>query len=601
MRNPLANWLEERTGLGSATREGLDRPVAGGARWGHSLGFALAASLVVEAVTGLLLMTTYSPSTSTAWGSVYYITYHMDLGWFVRGVHRFGSYASVVVGGLFLLRLVLSGAYRAPREVNWWLAVAAVLLVLGLGVTGNILPWDQRGYWAAVVETTIAGGTPGAGPAIKKLVVGGTDFGNLTITRIYGIHVALLPGLLALCLWAYRALFRRHGFAEVGRAGEAEPFWPRQAFFHLASAFAVLGAVIALTVYYHGYSLDAPADPSAEDYPARPEWYFLGLYQLLKAFRGREVIATMIIPGAVVSTLILLPLLDRAFSRRVAYSLSCAAVLTIAGGAGYLTYEAMAKDAHSVEFRKARDLADRAGARAVSLADREGIPPEGSAYILMRDPLARGGAVFARKCLGCHGLGGEKHAQQWAPDLDDFGSYAWIRGLLEAPDSPRYFGKAPQCGGMKEWKESSELTPGQLDEVAAFVATFAAIPPEVTPGEWAADPKVKGHPGRVHFQNECVGCHTMGDPSTRARKLQPAPDLFAWGSDRWTARMIKEPGSANYYGYLEEEQKMPAFGSQLTDADLATLVRYLKGDYQPPPRAPVGSRSESVPIPRLPQ
>src|SRR6185312_13681004 len=162
--NTLANWLDDRTGLPSLIRRVLERPVPGGARWGHALGFALASTVVVALVTGLFLMTTYSPSSTMAWGSVYYITYRMELGWFIRGLHRFASFGAVVLGGLFLFRLVLVGAYRAPREVHWWLAVGVFLLILGLGVTGNILPWDQRGYWAAIVETTIAGGTPVVGP-----------------------------------------------------------------------------------------------------------------------------------------------------------------------------------------------------------------------------------------------------------------------------------------------------------------------------------------------------------------------------------------------------------------------------------------------------
>ena len=205
----------------------------GGARWGHALGFALAATLLVELVTGLLLMTTYSPSAGSAWGSVYFISYQMDLGWFVRGLHRFGSFASVVVGGLLLLRLVLWGAYRAPRELNWWLAVGAFLLILVLGVTGNILPWDQRGYWAAVVEMTIAGGTPVVGPAIKKVVVGGSEFGNQTLTRIYGLHVAVLPGLLAACSGATTPCSAGTAIDGPVEPERAEPFWPGQAFYDI--------------------------------------------------------------------------------------------------------------------------------------------------------------------------------------------------------------------------------------------------------------------------------------------------------------------------------------------------------------------------------
>jgi len=593
--NTIADWLDERTGYRNAFRAGLEWSIPGGARWGHALGFTLAATLLVELVTGLLLMTTYSPSATSAWGSVYFITYRMELGWFVRGLHRFASYGSVVVGGLLLLRLVLRGRYRAPREILWWLAVGMFLLVLVLGVTGNILPWDQRGYWAAVVELTIAGGAPVAGSMVKKVVVGGSEFGSQTLTRIYGLHVAVLPGILGACLWGYFALFRRHGFPGPDDPARAEPFWPRQAFYHLAAAFAVLGVLVGLTLANHGYSLDAPADPSSDDYPARPEWYFFPLNQLLKVFQGRELIATMVIPGGVVTGLLLLPMLEKVLSRRLAHVAACSFVLTVAGASGYLIYQALAKDAHSLAYHDAREKADVAAARAVALADHQGIPPEGSAYILGRDPLTRGGGLFAKKCQGCHDLGERKAEPQSAPDLVNYGSYAWIRGLLEKPDSVGYFGNLPQCGGMQEWKEGSKLSAKELDDVASYVAWFATIPPDVTPAEWADAAEVKAHPGRKPYQAECAECHTMGDPSTRSKKLQPAPDLFAWGSDRWTARMIKHPSAVNLYGYLEGDQKMPAFEGQITDADVATLVRYLKGDY---PRPGEGASPGPKPAPQ---
>ncbi len=88
----LANWLDDRTGLLALVGRVLNRPIPGGARWGHALGFALASTLVVDLVTGLFLMTTYSPSSTMAWGSVFYITHGMELGWFVRGLHRYASF-----------------------------------------------------------------------------------------------------------------------------------------------------------------------------------------------------------------------------------------------------------------------------------------------------------------------------------------------------------------------------------------------------------------------------------------------------------------------------------------------------------------------------
>ena len=588
-------WLDDRTGWKAFARRLKNRPVPSRGRVGGSLGFALAATILVEFVTGVLVSLVYSPSTGSAWGSVYYLSNHVAGGWLIRGIHRFGSYALVVLGVAWLARLVFAGLYHRPREFTWWLAVALVALLFALGVTGNILPWDQRGYWAAVVETTIAGGLPGIGPAVRRLVVGGTEFGNATLTRIHALHVLILPGLLvglgALRLRLARRIDERP--ESIGR--DCEPFWPRSAFLNLALASATLLVVIGFAVANHGYTLDAPADAASDDYPARPEWYFLPLYQLLRVFQGREIIATVLLPTAVAVGLLVLPILDRVVSRRLTRIAAETFLVTVLLASGYLTYQAWAKDAHGASFQAARAKADKLAGRALLIADRDGVPPEGSAYLLKLDPETRGRDLFAGKCQGCHNFDGAKSAEQWAPALAHYGSRAWIRGLLEKPDHPDYFGKAPQCGGMTEWKESSTATAEQLDKIADYVATFAATPADMTPGEWLAEPAHKDHPGRAPYQAECAQCHTFGDPAARDKKLQPAPDLFAWGSARWTARMIRQPGHASLYGYLEEEQKMPAFEGQVTAADLDTLVRYLKD--RPPSVATGPAEATGMPAP----
>ncbi len=592
MVKTIAAWLEERTGIVGSARSLLETPAPGGPRLGRALGLMLFAMLVVELVTGLLLMTVYSPSTGTAWGSVYFLSYQLDHGWMIRGFHRFGAYASVILGAMFLLRVVFVGAYRAPREVQWWLAVGLFLTILVLGVSGNILPWDQRGYWAAVVETTIAGGVPVVGETTKKLILGGSELGNLALTRIYAVHVFVLPAIVAGILHVMFRLFLKNGFVGPKDSPRTEPTWPGQAFWLSLGVFVALGVVVGLTIAYRGYSLDAPADPASEDFPARPEWYFLALYQLLKEFQGQEVLATVVLPGAVVTSLMALPFLDKVLPRKFAHVLACLLIVGVFGGAGFFTYKAWMKDAHSEDFARARAKADAIAERALFLAGREGVPPEGSSYLLKRDPLHRGGEIFRGKCVACHNLGEIRALETAGADLKAYGSLAWIRGLLEAPGSEAYFGKVPQCDGMTTWKESSKLSAKELDDVAGYVASFAKTSPDATPAEWLAEPANRDHPGRAIFQAECVDCHTFGDPAGREKKTQPAPDLFAWGSDRWTARMIREPGSTVHYGYLETEQKMPAYATQFTDDDIHTLVRFLKGDYEPQPS---GDRASTKP------
>ena len=512
MFKQFADWLDDRTGFRDLMTEALDEPIPGGARWRYVFGSALTVVFMVQVFTGLLLMTSYSPSSSTAWASVFYISYEMWWGWFIRGVHHFAAQAMVILMVLHLLQVLWAGAYRRPREVNWWFGMALLFLTLGFSLTGYLLPWDQKGYWATKVATNIMGAAPVAGPYLQKIVVGGSDYGNQTVTRFYGLHVGVLPTLFVLCLAAHVALFRRHGITpppDADRKPEAR-FWPEQLFMDTVFSAAVLGVVLIFVVREGGANLDAPADPSSSDYPARPEWYFLSLFQMLKLFPGsREVIGTIVIPTALMVVMLLIPLLDRVLPLKLAHFLACGFIFVVVGGAAYLTVAASLADSADKVFQESRKTADQARQRAIYLARLPdvGIPPDGSAYILRRDPLTQGRNVLDRRCLGCHFFDGKGSGTQTASDLHGFGSRTWVRGLLEQPTSPAYFGKVAKFDGMAEWKKSSKLNAKQLDDVADFVASFAAIPDDMTPDEWLNSAGVSDHPGLSPFQKECGKCH----------------------------------------------------------------------------------------------
>jgi ubiquinol-cytochrome c reductase cytochrome b subunit len=582
LSNRLADWLDQRTGYRALAHEALEEPIPGGARWRYVFGSALSTTFAIQLATGLLLMLAYSPSASTAWGSVFYINDVMTLGWFIRGIHHFGSQAMIVLLVLHLLQVLSSGAYRAPREVNWWFGLALLFVTLGFSLTGYLLPWDQKGYWATKVATNIMGGAPAVGPYLQKVVVGGADYGNATLTRFYGLHVGILPALFVVCLAAHVALFRRHGLTPPRHAERRATgtFWPEQLFMDTIASVVVFGIVVALVRREGGANLDAPADPSSSEYPARPEWYFLSLFQLLKYFPGKqEMIGTIIIPSAILVVMLLIPLFDRLLPRGLAHFLACGLVFALVGSAVYLTYEAVQSDAHAPHFQDGRRKADESRQRALKLA-ASGIPPDGAMYVLLRDPLTHGRAVLERKCLGCHYFDGKGTGKQTASDLKDFGSKTWIRGLLDDPKSAAHFGHVPQCDGMVEWKKSSKLKAEELDAVARFVATFSTIPPDQTPEEWLNSPGVADHPGLEPFQKECGTCHVIEGLSEGGTR--DAPRLFAWGSPQWIRRMIRKPGAPDLYGYLEARDQMPAFGAdQLTENDVTMVVRYLLKDYTP--------------------
>jgi ubiquinol-cytochrome c reductase cytochrome b subunit len=580
------SWLDDRTGLVTSRRAQLDLPLPGGARWRAVFGPALVGVFLVQAFTGLLLMMSYSPSSSTAWSSVFYIKHDMWLGWFIRGVHHFAAQTLMVLLPLHLLQVVWAGAYRRPRELSWWIGLALLLLLAAFALTGYLLPWDQKGYWHARVATNIMGSAPVLGPYLLKVVIGGTDYGNLTVTRFFAMHTAILPALFVLCLVFHIGLYLRHG--RTAPATDRRLAGPddrlEQRFRNRLFLTLVLGIVVGMVLYEHGSNLDAPADPSSADYPARPEWYFLFLFQMLKQFPGRyEVVGTFVIPLCTLLLLFSLPFFDLVMPERLAGFLARGIVGFLVLGAGAMIAWALYEDAHNRLYQEAVVKAQAERDRALYLAalPEVGIPPDGSSYILRRDPLTHGRDILERKCLGCHFMEGRGTGEQKASDLAQYGSRSWVRGLLENPRAQAYFGKAPSCDGMAEWKKSSKLAPEQLDAVADFVASFAKIPEDVTPDEWLNSPGVSDHPGVAPFQKECGNCHEIEGLTEGGTR--DAPKLFAWGSPRWTARMIRKPEAADRYGFIDDKDRMPSFGpGQLTANDVEMVIRYLKGDYPKP-------------------
>lgn len=601
MLKQLSDWLDNRTGYKHLLHETLDEPVKGGARWRYVFGSAVTTAFMIQLVTGVLLMTAYSPSSSTAWGSVYYISYEMVGGWFIRGLHHFGAQAMVVLLFLHLLQVLIAGAYRAPREVNWWLGMILLFITLGFSLTGYLLPWDQKGYWATKVATNIMGITPLIGAEVQKVVVGGSEYGNQTLTRFFGLHVGVLPGLLVLTLAAHIAVFRRHGVTAPKNATGSEPFWPRQVFMDALASCAVLGVVAFFAIAERGAPLDAPAEPSSSDYPARPEWYFLSLFQLLKnpAFAGEnEIIGAIIVPGAIVAALMAFPLLNKFLPGKLAHLLACSLVFGLVGAAGVLTVQAIQEDRGNADFQANRVNADIARQRALFLAGhpKAGVPPEGSRYVLLNDPLQTGFQSLKQKCLSCHYFDGKGvlergpdgkmvMSKQVAADLNGFGTRTWVRGLLENPADSKYFGTTPQCGGMQRWKKSSKLKPEELDKVADFVALFAEVKDDETPNDWLENETVANHPGLELFKNDCGRCH-MVDPDGNLGEggEEDAPNLFGWGSTRWTARMIRHPNAIDRYGFLDEKDQMPGFeNTELSEREIGVLLKFLKGDFIPNP------------------
>ena len=294
--------------------------VPAGTGWSFTLGMVLLFGIVVQFATGIALALYYAPTPDHAWTSVRYIMSDVRFGWLVRGLHFWGSTLVVTTAALHLVRVVATGAYRKPRQVNWIIGLVLLQVILFFAMSGYLLPWDQRAYWATVVRVGIAGLTPVLGDFAATMMRGGPDIGALTLMRWYTLHVMVLP-LAVIGLVTAHLYFRfRDGVSgpATARSGQARAYFP----FHVSRevmAMAVAAVVLVALAIKGVPALEPQADPTASDYIPRPEWYFAGLFQFVKFFPGKwEVVGALVLPGIAFTALALLPWIDKGRTRAFA-------------------------------------------------------------------------------------------------------------------------------------------------------------------------------------------------------------------------------------------------------------------------------------------
>jgi quinol-cytochrome oxidoreductase complex cytochrome b subunit len=475
MFKAIWSWLEERTGLPSAIRHFLDEDIPASAGWHQVFGSVALFAFLIQVATGLLLALNFGSTPTDAHASVRYIMTQVTGGPLIRGLHHWGSSAMIIVVVLHLIQVSLWGAYKKPREATWMVGCVLLLLTLAFGLTGYLLPWDNKSYWATTVTAHIAALPPVAGPYVARLLgVQGGAIGVITFARFYAAHIMLLPLVTLLLIGVHLVLVRKHGVTPTP-ADATKPkkkFYPEQVFKDTVAVFAFTMALV-LMANFAKVGLGSMADPTDTSFTPRPEWYFLFLFQTLKLFQGPlEVVGAVILPTIALIALILVPFIDRAAAMRVQKrTVAMALVAFCALGWAGLTQRAIATTPADTEDPEA------------------GLKPPSLWAQIPAEQVAAVGYFRKDNCGRCHVLG----RSSMGPDLAREASNKPADWLLEhfakpAPDGP-----------------DSQLTGAQMKALVALVTKRD----EKGVDAWKSAPE-EIVAGAMTFQTrQCFLCHQL--------------------------------------------------------------------------------------------
>ncbi len=487
----MLNWIEKRTGFISMTKDFLTEDVPGGASYWYVFGSATLFAMMVQIVTGIFLTFFYAPSAATAWESTRAI-YLNPYTHFLLAVHYWGASAMIALVFLHLLQVLIFGAYKSPRELQWIVGVLLLLVTLVLGLTGYLLPWDMDAYFASQVSLNIVGLAPIAGPFLQHVAQGGGSMGTATINRFFGLHVWLMPAVLVALVGAHLAIFRHNGAAgpvvDDPRTLKLGRFWPDQFFMDGAFSFIIFIVICFLSIVSPPY-LDAKADPTKFFVPY-PAWYFLSLFGLLALVPpeihlgplaiGTELIATIIVPTLFLIVILLLPWLDRSTGRSLGSRslLLWSATVIVCGIIGLTAYgqiTTMIKQAAAPPSPpESVVLTAQAATMPSPAAGAPGAIPAAGAGVTNPTQSTSNGAgaqVFADNCSSCHGAQGQGVPGSFPPLANNptvTGDPNKVIGIvLNGLHVPITVNGQSYNGQMPSWKGT--LSNKQISDVISYI------------------------------------------------------------------------------------------------------------------------------------
>ena len=406
----IGSWFSERLQIGPAIRATAAHEVPRkSASWWYVFGSAALTVFVLQIVTGVMLAIIYVPSAAEAWNSLQYLNHGVTLGWFLRGVHGWGSNFMVALVLIHMCQVILFGAYKFPRELTWIIGVFLLLLTLGMAFTGQVLRFDQDAYWGLGIGVAIVGRVPLMGAFLVHMLLGGPIIAGDTLSRFFAIHVFVIPGILIGLVSLHLLLVLKLGINDWPMPGrvvrrstyikeyhemtrtDGVPFVPEAVWKDIFFSAAIIVSVMICAAFLGPFGPSGFPDPTIIQTVPKPDFFFRWLYAMLALLPPEmETPVLLIAPVVVIGFLILLPFLsgegEKSWKRRpitvVTLLLTAVALGTFTELANYSPWSPV-MDGWS----------------------GDPVPVE---YLQGRSPLERQGALVfqVKQCRNCHSLRG---------------------------------------------------------------------------------------------------------------------------------------------------------------------------------------------------
>jgi ubiquinol-cytochrome c reductase cytochrome b subunit len=522
----VLDWLEVRTGVESTLKRFLYEDIPDSSGWHQVFGSVALFGFLVQALTGILLALNYAPTPTDAYSSLRYILTQVTAGRVIRGMHHWGASLMIIVVLAHMIQTFVWGAYKKPREATWIVGMFLLLITLAYGLSGYLLPWDNRSYWGTVVTTQISGLAPGVGPLMLRLLGSdGASIGVITFARFYSAHVLLLPPLTLLLIAVHLYLVRRHGVTPTpsDETKSKNKFYPKQVAKDTIAIFAWFVILLGMSLLAR-VPLGHIADPTDLSYVPRPEWYFLFLFQFLKWFNGPlEVVGAVILPTLAIAGLFLIPFIDQGRMKYVRHRTAAIGLVVLAvifwGG---LTARAVATTPESREM----DMSRVEPWQEISAGNMAAI-----------------GFFRKAQCGSCHPLG----KSGTGPDL-----------TVEPSSRP--------AAWLEQHIEANLKAPGDLtDTQVKTLATFLIQRNDKAVAAWQGAPQSAVEGALIYQANDCATCHKLNGVGD---DLGPPINGVGERRDRrWIEAHFADPSK------LTPDSVMPSF--KFEEKQLKRLTEYI--------------------------